>query len=548
MALEAHAEHVELIVEDTGTGIPRDELPSLFRRFHRVRGARARSHEGSGIGLALVQELATLHGGAVRVESRLGQGSTFSVTIPRGRAHLPAAAESAVSSSPPPPLEGVRSQQRTATSYLEEASSWQPAQAEDEGLAGALRAGRPRVLVVDDNADLRSYVRGLLEDAYAVETAVDGQEGLAAVQSRPPDLVVSDVMMPRLDGFGLLRALREDPATCDIPVILLSARAGEELTVEGLEAGADDYLVKPFSARELRARVASCLELTRMRRVTVAQQEAIRVRNEFLTLASHELRTPLTPLQLQVQLAQRHLAKHARSADSAAWLGARLEAISRHLERLGRTVSGLLDVSSIARGELELRPEPTDLVEVVREVVECFEARGDVAQSGSVVRVAADGAVVGQWDRRRLEQIVAQLLANALRYGGGEPIELEVSSQDAVGLLRVRDRGIGIAPEAHERIFGRFEQAVTVRHLGGWGSGCTSRAALPRRWGVRSGSSRRSARARPLRWCCLRWRRWRQRSVREARPAPRRAPVQGSEIVVEALQRDAGAGPEAGGV
>jgi len=265
-----------LAVEDTGTGIPADELPRLFDRFHRVEGARGRTHEGTGIGLALVQELVKLHGGTVGAESELGQGSIFTVTIPLGAAHLPADR-----------LKAERTLVSTALGakpYVEEALRWLPGAApglaeevERELLAEqppvASAAQRATILLADDNADMRDYVRRLLTPIYEVKTAADGEAALAALHEGRPDLVLSDVMMPGLDGFGLLRQIRADAKLADLPVILLSARAGEEASIEGLDAGADDYLVKPFSARELLARIRTNLEMARTRR---AADEALR--------------------------------------------------------------------------------------------------------------------------------------------------------------------------------------------------------------------------------------------------------------------------------
>lgn len=261
-----------LSIEDTGIGIPSHELPQVFDRFHRIEGARGRTHEGTGIGLALVQELTKLHGGSVEVESMLGRGSTFTVTIPLGTGHLPADR-----------LRAERALVSTATGaqpYVEEALRWLPGGSPANGapvevedtllpeqpvVAGA-SAERAAVLLVDDNADMREYVRRLLAPHYDVRTADDGIAALEAMRTQPPDLVLSDVMMPRLDGFGLVRQVRADPALARLPVILLSARAGEEASIEGLEAGADDYLTKPFSARELIARVTANLKMAELRR------------------------------------------------------------------------------------------------------------------------------------------------------------------------------------------------------------------------------------------------------------------------------------------
>ena len=265
-------DHADLEVRDTGTGIPEKELPRLFERFHRVHGARSRTHEGSGIGLALVHDLVRLHGGNVQAASRPGEGTTFTVSIPCGSAHLP-----------PERIVPKRSTAWTAKGakpFVEEALRWSAGSRLDAvGLSAAAptpgtAAAAVPILVVDDNADLRDYIVNLLGQHYAVETAVDGLAALEAARLRKPALVLSDVMMPRLDGFGLLRALRADPVLRDVPVILLSARAGEESTIEGLEAGADDYLVKPFAARELLARVRTHVAFSLMRQRLLLHEAA----------------------------------------------------------------------------------------------------------------------------------------------------------------------------------------------------------------------------------------------------------------------------------
>ncbi|MEH0842360.1 PAS domain S-box protein [Micromonospora sp. CPCC 205711] len=236
-----------LSVTDTGVGIPSDQLPRLFQRFHRVSGPTGRSAEGTGIGLALIRELVHLHDGEISASSTVGTGSTFDVRLPYGAG----ASRVASSAAPAPPVD------RSAALAAETAV---PA-----GTAVTGPPDAPRILVVDDNADLRDYVTGLLAGQFRVQTAADGQTALALIAADPPDLVLADVMMPLLDGFGLLAAVRAEPATSHLPVVLLSARAGPEAAAEGLTAGADDYLVKPFSSRELLARVRANLERARDR-------------------------------------------------------------------------------------------------------------------------------------------------------------------------------------------------------------------------------------------------------------------------------------------
>jgi PAS domain S-box-containing protein len=257
-------------VEDSGVGIAEHEIPRLFERFHRIEGTQARTHEGSGIGLALVQELMRLHRGDIAVDTRVGQGSRFTLRLPFGHAHLPP--------------DQVRHEQSAAhgaglaPSYVQEALRWLPEEAGSELSGFAPQAALAqigeryratlgaRIVIADDNADMRQYLRGLLAPYYCVEEAADGAQALAAVRRERPALLLSDVMMPRLDGFELLAALRADAATRTLPIVLLSARAGEEAQLEGLSAGADDYLVKPFTARELLARVSALIELDRLRR------------------------------------------------------------------------------------------------------------------------------------------------------------------------------------------------------------------------------------------------------------------------------------------
>jgi PAS domain S-box-containing protein len=248
-----------LTIADTGVGIPTHELPRLFERFHRVQGQQSRSFEGSGIGLALVQELVRQHGGTIVAASEAGRGTTFTVTVPFGNEHLPPEQLAREPQAPLPAAPG-------AGDYVQEALRWLPAAALGEDAARDGARSLPHVLVADDNADMRDYVQRLLREHWRVTAVTNGEEALAALRASRPDLLLTDVMMPRLDGFGLLRAVRADPRLADLPVIMLSARAGEEARVVGLQAGADDYLVKPFSARELVARVQSNLDLAEVRR------------------------------------------------------------------------------------------------------------------------------------------------------------------------------------------------------------------------------------------------------------------------------------------
>lgn len=292
ISLSKVGESAELTVRDSGTGIPEQDLPHLFERFYRVKGAQGRSFEGSGIGLALVQELAKLHGGSARVQSELNRGSTFTVTIPFGKDHLPADRIGAPRS--------LTSTALNVEPYLNEAFHWLPQSPPSESILSAPTAlqtaqdspaaARQRILLADDNSDMREYVRRLLANEYDVVAVENGEAALRNAKERPPDLILSDVMMPRLDGFALLQAIREDESLRSVPVILLSARAGEESRIEGVRAGADDYLVKPFSARELLARVRTNLQMQRVRKES---QQAVKEGQNRLALALEASQTAM---------------------------------------------------------------------------------------------------------------------------------------------------------------------------------------------------------------------------------------------------------------
>ena len=274
-------DHAELSVSDTGTGIPENEIPHLFERFRRIENARRRTHEGSGIGLALVHELVRMHGGKIDVKSVVDQGSTFTISIPFGKSHLQA--DALVAESKPHSTGVARS------AFLQEALSWLPAESptqdsvftsvvsehetdQTEDLPRPANNDRPHVLLVDDNRDMREYVERLLKERFEVTTAENGRAALEIAIKSPPDLVLSDVMMPEMDGYQLLAALRKTAATATVPVVLLSARAGEEARIEGMEAGADDYLIKPFTARELLARVQAHIKIAEFRKQAIERE------------------------------------------------------------------------------------------------------------------------------------------------------------------------------------------------------------------------------------------------------------------------------------
>ncbi|QPG06253.1 response regulator [Salinimonas marina] len=468
IALRRVGSKVELQVQDTGIGIVKEELPHIFDRFHRVKNARGRTHEGTGIGLSLVRELVKLHGGNINVQSSPGAGTTFTIRLPFGSEHLP--------------QEQISSPQKLASTaigvrpYIEEALRWLPESPDTswewevpatEGTSNNARAGehgqeKPCVLVADDNADMRDYLRRLLESYWTVEAVSDGEAALQRVLRSPPDLVLTDVMMPKVDGFELLQQLRGNELTKSIPVILLSARAGDEARLEGLEAGADDYLVKPFSARELTTRIAACLELARVRReaaealseANARLKQEDRRKDEFLAMLAHELRNPLGAISNTVQLMELHCDTANRRY---------LNILTRQSSILQGLVNDLLDVSRITRGLVEIKREQTDLVQIAAHALE--SVRPLMEDNDHVLSLALPDEplyVIG--DTVRLEQILVNLLTNSAKYTDpGGMITLELACQRDQAVLRVKDTGIGMTLKYWSRCL-----ISSDRSNGGW--------------------------------------------------------------------------------
>jgi signal transduction histidine kinase/DNA-binding response OmpR family regulator len=467
----------ELRVSDTGVGIPAAELPRMFERFHRIEAPEARTYEGSGIGLALVKELVQLHGGQISVSSQVGEGSTFSVRIPLGRAHLPAdrvaTGETARKGAPSARTEP----------FIQEALRWvdgigAPAdpvdgggEAQDDATTGA------RVLIADDNADMREYLARLLGERWQVELAADGVSALALARRQCPDLILTDVMMPKLDGFGLLRELRGDPALAQTPVILLSARAGEESRVEGLEAGADDYLVKPFNAKELLARVGAHLEGARLRRAAEMERQRLRLLLGQLPAIVNFLRGPelvfeyVHPRAVEVYGGREVLGKPllealpelrtqefpVRAMRRVLETGERFEAHEMPVllaDGRGGTAERFWSVMYLpvrdARGRVEgvmtFSLEVTDLVRARRLVEEQAAALARANQEAQAARAAAETAsrakdeflaMLGHELRNPLSPILTAV--HLMRMRGGETREQAVIERQVGHLVRLVD-------------------------------------------------------------------------------------------------------------
>jgi signal transduction histidine kinase len=463
---------VELTVRDTGIGIPEADLPNLFERFFRAQHADNQYHEGIGIGLALVKELVQLHDGTVLVDSQLGQGSAFTVRIPHSAL---SAGDGGVAPLQPDgrsrwPLPVLDDDRRAAERSRTAQGASEPA----EG------PRRERILLADDNADVRSYLQRVLENAdYRVDTVADGDAALASCLASPPDLVLCDVMMPRLGGLEFLRRLRATPAGAAVPAILLSARAGDEAKMEGFAAGADDYLLKPFSVRKLLARVDGAIRLADVRRrsveyqrqvavleTRVAEQEiaarALRIAREeaehanlaksrFLAAASHDLRQPLQGLFLFVaRLAGCNLGpKELKTVAS----------IERALESLKLLLDALLDVSRLDAGIIVPNVRDVPIGEVLDVLAAEYHERAVERQIA--FRVVKSAAIV-HTDPPLLGRLLRNLVENAFRFTERGRILVTCRRRSDHLLVQVWDTGLGIPEAMLEEIFTEFVQVGNV--------------------------------------------------------------------------------------
>jgi signal transduction histidine kinase len=328
------------------------------------------------------------------------------------------------------------------------------------GLPASGLPGSARILIIDDDPAAREYLRSLLSSRWTVEAAADGDTALTLALAHPPDLVVTDVVMPGLDGLALLRRLRADPRTQGVPVILVSANAESEATVAGLEAGADDHLVKPFPARELMARVDTHLRLRRLREAEAAN----RAKDEFLAVLGHELRNPLSPIVTALELMR------LRGGDAFLRERAIIERQVRHLVSL---VSDLLDVSRVSQGKLPLNKRPMEMSDVVFRAIEMASPLVEQRGHRLTVRVPETGLLV-EADETRLAQVICNILNNAAKYTPeGGRIDVTAEREPAHVALKIKDSGIGLRPEVLSRIFDLFvqEERGLDRSRGGLGIG-----------------------------------------------------------------------------
>jgi len=484
LSLEQDGNNAILRVQDTGVGIPAEEIPHMFERFHRVKYTRGRTYEGTGIGLSLVKELVLLHGGDISVDSEDGTGTTFTVSIPLGCAHLP---EDRIMKND---YEAYMSD--LSESYVKEA--FHLGRENGTVMNGNVPGGddKASVLIVDDNADMRDYLQRLLEKQYLVETAADGREALEKIEAHLPDLVVSDIMMPEMDGIQLLHHIKHEPATCSLPVILVSARAGEEAKIEGYDIGADDYLIKPFSAKELLARVRAQIRISRLhqqaidilqhsadeleKKVEERTAELLRKNSEleqFAYIASHDLQEPLRKIRTFSELLQKGLQKGTPVNNY-------FEKIQSSAARMTQLINDVLDYSRLSGRDVQF--VSTDLNTILQQVKTDFDLL--IEQKQAIIRNNLLPSIKGV--PLQILQLFTNLIGNSLKFSEKQPVititgaALPASErasypglQDDIDYVKLEftDNGIGFEQKFAEKIFTIFQRLNEGRQYAGTGIG-----------------------------------------------------------------------------
>ena len=468
----------KLEVQDNGPGIPSHLRQAVFERFRQVEGGATRKFGGTGLGLAIAKEFVELHNGTIQVTDAPSGGALFVVELP-----IRAPAGATVNSS------HVSDNLETVTQQVIDELRGSPRKAELPSTS-ATASKRGLVLVAEDNPDMNRFIVESLSPEFQVATAFDGKDGLVKTVELKPDLILTDIMMPIMSGDQMVGEIRKLPEFSDVPIILLTAKADEQLRLQLLQSGAQDYILKPFTVAEVLARVRNLLTMKRAKQalqkdlasrtsdleelaneVTLRRtqlQKAISTRDEFLSVASHELRTPLSALKLQLQMTERQLRKQADSSPQN--FTSAIELSLRQVSNLTHLVEQLLDVSRIRLERMKLDYSKFNFAEEIRKTV--AELTPSLAAVQCSVELDLEENIEGEWDAHRIDQIVTNLLSNACKYAPGKPVKISVS-KDAKGsvVLTVEDKGPGIVKEMHRRIFERFERGVNSQHVSGLGLG-----------------------------------------------------------------------------
>ena len=457
-------------VEDTGPGIPEDQLGRLFERFLQLDDALSRRAEGTGLGLAMVKELTKLHGGIVEVRSQVGVGTTFTVELPRrpevkpldrrriiGRRKIDQFVQERTIS-----MLGLDYEERSGTKTLladVAASKLGGGVLGDVEIEQQAPPDAQKVLVVDDNPDIRTFIASNLVVDYRIAMAGDGVEALEVAHRFQPDLIISDIMMPRMDGYEFCRQVRKDQLLGQIPIILATSKTGGEAVVEGLETGANDYLSKPFEIRELKARVAAHLRARRLERNLNERESRLAAIGQMTSSIVHDLKNPLSNI---VGFAE--ICREDAASGNVRDLAHNLEPVISEANRLTRMIMEVLD---FARGySADVKMEPTMLVPYLSLITATWKNKLEQIGISLVVNHRIPDKLQVTLDPDRMIRVIENLLKNAQEalYGEGRDpkgkhIWLSTEANEQTATIRIVDDGPGIAEDVAARLFEPFATA-----------------------------------------------------------------------------------------
>jgi len=481
--------YAQITVSDSGKGIAPEFLPYIFERFSQGEGGTTRRFGGTGLGLAIAKEFVELQEGSICASNRADGGAQFKVELPLA-APLGVAVSEATAE--------LAETKDIATSLLEELRTV----TQNTQVNPLEAAGKPLVLVVEDNPEMNQFITSTLSTEYRTATAANGQEGLEQAIALKPDLVLSDVMMPYLSGDQFVQQLRAHSELTTTPVVMLTAKTDDELRVQLLRQGAQDYLMKPFSVEELQARVGNLIALKRVRdllqqelasqnhdlealveevslrrrelqvalnalkRQAEELEQANRLKDEFLAIVSHELRTPLNSILGWAE------ALRTRKFDESTTVRA-LETIERNARLQTQLIENLLDISRLSRGKLQLNKSPIDLRSVIEAALQTMQPQA-TAKTIQLCSYLEESIAPILGDRERLQQVMENLLSNAIKFTSkGGKVEVWLKQQDEEVTIQVSDTGQGIRAEMLPYVFDYFRQAdsSTTRKHGGLGLG-----------------------------------------------------------------------------